>query len=317
MPTVNKLTEKQIKSIFQKFDQGKTQAEIARDLGVTRETIRLHLKKHGQSGHNYRWIPDRNDLLLALKQEASFQAVAQKVKISEKKLTGAIRYYSVEKYLSAAKSRWRKKKSEAYYLSRQGIFINAVRKLAAELGHTPRFEDLSDAKISHSTLIRTFGSLADAMIASGLEPNQHGRPSSSLPIKFGDTVSPSTDIDEVIRKATLIRSANPDIPKPKGNKKPKQVKVTVKLYYRDPKVVAWVLNSAKGICELCRKKGYKTYLVDNYLEVHHVLPLSSGGADTISNAVAVCETCHGKLHRAKDRDKLKKILYQRIDRLRK
>ncbi|HDR7378766.1 TPA: HNH endonuclease [Bacillus toyonensis] len=33
-----------------------------------------------------------------------------------------------------------------------------------------------------------------------------------------------------------------------------------------------------------------------YLEVHHVVPLATGGEDSVENAVALCQNCHRKAH---------------------
>lgn len=45
-------------------------------------------------------------------------------------------------------------------------------------------------------------------------------------------------------------------------------------------------------CELCFEKGILVP-VD---EVHHKLPLSEGGTHERSNLVALCKSCHAKIH---------------------
>jgi hypothetical protein len=83
-----------------------------------------------------------------------------------------------------------------------------------------------------------------------------------------------------------------------GNKFPSQKEVKSFQYVRDPKVVAHVLNRAKGKCNDCKKNGpfiskaTKFY----YLEVHHVVMLKDGGPDTVENTVALCPNCHRKRH---------------------
>jgi len=81
-------------------------------------------------------------------------------------------------------------------------------------------------------------------------------------------------------------------------KKPRKLVVSNVVFERDPDVVAEALWKAKGVCDEClnpapfaRKKNGRPYL-----EVHHVVPLSKGGEDTISNAVALCPNCHRKAH---------------------
>lgn len=69
-------------------------------------------------------------------------------------------------------------------------------------------------------------------------------------------------------------------------------------YLRNPDVRAEVLCRAKGICEECHQPA--PFISKNtghpYLEVHHRIPLSQGGKDTVENSIAVCPNCHRKLH---------------------
>ncbi|WP_374725706.1 HNH endonuclease [Tardiphaga robiniae] len=55
---------------------------------------------------------------------------------------------------------------------------------------------------------------------------------------------------------------------------------------------------ADGVCEECGKEAPFLKESDGkpYLEVHHVTPLSMGGADTIDNTIAVCPNCHRQYH---------------------
>tara|TARA_B110000263_G_C15279470_1_gene497605 strand:+ start:415 stop:1164 length:750 start_codon:yes stop_codon:yes gene_type:complete len=100
---------------------------------------------------------------------------------------------------------------------------------------------------------------------------------------------------------------------PSGNKKPKSKIVKTVSYERDPKVVAWILKIAKGICEACNRIApfIKDTDGQEYLEVHHVKRLADGGKDTINNAVALCPNCHKESHFGKNKayltKKLKKI----------
>lgn len=73
---------------------------------------------------------------------------------------------------------------------------------------------------------------------------------------------------------------------------------TVWRYDRNPDVVAEVLYRAKGVCECCKKEAPFTRLRDgsNYLEVHHIVPLSAGGEDNVKNCIAVCPNCHRQEH---------------------
>ncbi|HIF9250976.1 TPA: HNH endonuclease [Photobacterium damselae] len=82
-----------------------------------------------------------------------------------------------------------------------------------------------------------------------------------------------------------------------GVLQPEKETVSVTLYKRDPLVVAETLRIANGYCELCEVKSpFKTKSGRDYLEVHHVIPLSKQGSDIVSNTVALCPNCHRMLH---------------------
>lgn len=103
---------------------------------------------------------------------------------------------------------------------------------------------------------------------------------------------------------------------PKGSDAPQTVTVTTTSYVRDPAVKAWVLQAAKGHCEGCGNPA-PFIGMDGlpYLEVHHVMPLSSHGSDKTTNAVALCPNCHRRCHHSKDRDEFKLTLYEKVSRL--
>jgi 5-methylcytosine-specific restriction endonuclease McrA len=87
-------------------------------------------------------------------------------------------------------------------------------------------------------------------------------------------------------------------------------------YLRDPRVRAWVLQTARGRCELCEKPGpFVLGTGESYLEVHHVVFLSLGGSDTVENAVGVCPNCHRHLHLGTDADDQREALYKKVERL--
>jgi hypothetical protein len=69
-------------------------------------------------------------------------------------------------------------------------------------------------------------------------------------------------------------------------------------YNRNPHVVVEVLRRAQGKCEYCLKTApfIKIANKEPYLEVHHILPLSENGKDTVENAIALCPNCHRNAH---------------------
>lgn len=75
----------------------------------------------------------------------------------------------------------------------------------------------------------------------------------------------------------------------------------LQVYSRDPHVVAYVRLRAQYKCEQCGEVGFAKDNGTPYVEVHHLIPLSEGGDDTIENAAALCATCHRRLHFGRDR----------------
>lgn len=80
--------------------------------------------------------------------------------------------------------------------------------------------------------------------------------------------------------------------------KPKTIKRTVTEFVRDPFVVAAALRRADGVCEVpgCSHSLFVRETGAPYLEVHHILPLSQGGEDTMLNVAAICPACHREHH---------------------
>jgi 5-methylcytosine-specific restriction endonuclease McrA len=79
---------------------------------------------------------------------------------------------------------------------------------------------------------------------------------------------------------------------------PKRRLVVTTEFHRSALVILTVLDRAKGVCEECGKKAPFRRRSNGlpYLEVHHRTPLSQGGKDKVSNAVALCPNCHRAAH---------------------
>ncbi|QOY94361.1 HNH endonuclease [Massilia sp. UMI-21] len=126
---------------------------------------------------------------------------------------------------------------------------------------------------------------------------------------------PTPDADTLSKRVADLRQRHLGAV-PKGAQLPRTATVTTTSYVRDPAVKAWVLQAANGCCEGC---GVPAPFIGMdglpYLEVHHVMPLSSHGSDQTTNAVALCPNCHRRCHYAKDRDEFKLALYQQVPRL--
>jgi len=121
---------------------------------------------------------------------------------------------------------------------------------------------------------------------------------------------PSTFDDNELNSSVEKLLKKPLSGKPKGNKKPESKSQKTKVIKRDPLVIAWILQNAKGKCEGCSKKAPFIRAKDNspYLEVHHVKQLKDGGPDTVGNAVALCPNCHRKAHYSNEKKDFIKIL---------
>ena len=81
-------------------------------------------------------------------------------------------------------------------------------------------------------------------------------------------------------------------------KYPDKKEVVVTQYTRSPLIVEACLRRAKGYCESCNKPApfKRKFTLDPYLEVHHIIPLSKGGEDSLENTLALCPNCHRELH---------------------
>lgn len=82
---------------------------------------------------------------------------------------------------------------------------------------------------------------------------------------------------------------------------PRKVAKLVYVYVRNANVVAEVLDRADGTCERCSESAPFLRAADGspYLEVHHRVPLSENGEDTVENAMALCPNCHREFHHGK------------------
>lgn len=83
---------------------------------------------------------------------------------------------------------------------------------------------------------------------------------------------------------------------------PRQHEVSGKVWERDPSVRVVALVRASGRCEFCGCPGFRTVGGQIYLETHHVVPLSEGGADHERNVVAICPNDHREAHHGERRD---------------
>jgi 5-methylcytosine-specific restriction endonuclease McrA len=152
------------------------------------------------------------------------------------------------------------------------------------------------------------------MVAEGLLTDRNdGVWELSVPPEFARPTADRAELDR--RVSRLLRL--PSLPRPVGEQAPaRRTSAQQADYDRLPSVKAWVLLEAKGRCELCQIAA--PFVRDDgtpYLEVHHVKQLADHGADVVENAVALCPSCHRRLHYGADRSDLRERLYNQVPRL--
>jgi 5-methylcytosine-specific restriction enzyme A len=85
-----------------------------------------------------------------------------------------------------------------------------------------------------------------------------------------------------------------------ASKVPERIQIVSTGFRRNADVIVTVLQRALGLCERCGEKAPFMRRSDGtpYLEVHHWIPLSQQGEDTVENAAALCPNCHREVHHA-------------------
>jgi 5-methylcytosine-specific restriction protein A len=89
--------------------------------------------------------------------------------------------------------------------------------------------------------------------------------------------------------------------------KPAQARRNV--YHRSAALRAYVLRRADGSCEGCNQPApFNTAAGRPYLEAHHTLHLSDGGPDDPAAVIALCPTCHRRVHHGADGEAYNELL---------
>jgi 5-methylcytosine-specific restriction endonuclease McrA len=126
-------------------------------------------------------------------------------------------------------------------------------------------------------------------VIRGYEPTASaGATPEAIARELGRGIRESASLSSASRKNRLARA----------EKRPKRILVRTYAYIRNPDVIAEALFLADGMCGGCRERAPFERLEDDspYLEVHHLVPLSEGGEDTVENAIALCANCHRREH---------------------
>jgi len=73
------------------------------------------------------------------------------------------------------------------------------------------------------------------------------------------------------------------------------------VYQRSGDLKIYVLRRANGTCEGCDQPApFRTTAGHPYLEPHHTRRLSDGGPDDYRHVIALCPTCHRRVHHGED-----------------
>jgi 5-methylcytosine-specific restriction protein A len=132
--------------------------------------------------------------------------------------------------------------------------------------------------------------------------------------RYLNLIAPTQDSTKLEAVVNILQKKL--LPKPSGVEYPERSAILSVSYYRDPAVKAWVLQNAKGVCEVCSAAApFENGEGLPYLEVHHVKRLSDGGSDTVENAIAVCPNCHRNLHFGKNARELIEGVVENIARI--
>ena len=132
-------------------------------------------------------------------------------------------------------------------------------------------------------------------------------PIAGAPIISSATVEKKKAAD--LAKAERMRDADlEDMAKKKSTEKPGNRKVVYTESVRDPYIAEFAKRRAKGVCQLCKQPApFKDKKGRPYLECHHIVWLSKGGADSVENTVALCPNCHKKMHMVNDEEDVRML----------
>jgi 5-methylcytosine-specific restriction enzyme A len=85
------------------------------------------------------------------------------------------------------------------------------------------------------------------------------------------------------------------------------------VYQRSSDLKVYVLRRANGTCEGCEQPApFLTVAGHPYLEPHHTRRLSDGGPDDYHHVIALCPTCHRRVHHGADGETYNNDLIARL-----
>ena len=106
------------------------------------------------------------------------------------------------------------------------------------------------------------------------------------------------DLEQAVTARTKLMAA-----------KPTKKRATATVFERDPWLIALRKARVGSQCEVpdCAYPPFPAKEGTFYCEVHHIVPLSDGGSDTLENMICLCPAHHVEAHRGKNADELGKV----------
>ena len=186
------------------------------------------------------------------------------------------------------------------------------KKLVEMFGRSEQAFESRMQNISYVLSLMGRGWMAELKPAKDIGPLVAARIEQLLEQASGQKEAPVAAFEIAVREATEQK----DLLKPSGNACPKRRRISVTQLQCDPGVKAWVLKQAAGTCESCEKPApFQGADGLPYLELHYVQSLADGGADAVSNAVALCPNCHREIHHGVNAHAVEAWLYDSVQRL--
>jgi hypothetical protein len=209
-------------------------------------------------------------------------------------------------------------------------FLRAIAKIQesgySPFGHSTTFDVIWEGRAYPPLAVVGFAleELTGKVCSPGLLRGGQGTTAFELLAEAGLTpvhkaAGATADDSELDQRVAQLHADGAVTAPPEGNLHPIRIEASSGTRLaRDPGVKLWVLQQACGHCEACGQKTFPTGVAWNpwYLEVHHVIPLKEGGADTTWNAIALCPTCHRRCHSGQDRVAFTSNLLELVPRLR-
>lgn len=208
------------------------------------------------------------------------------------------------------------KESAQYYINTLShMYKGEMYKLTINAKATRYFiESLlkdCDEQIARLALSSLESHIAHRRAVHGDNQIQNSELSSEFRSKLSiETLDAATLDRDLERTSSLARKSTASERKERlesANVKPEEIYVTSRAFRRNPDVIEEALARADGVCGGCKSSApfIRASGGTPFLEVHHKIPLSEKGLDSIDNAIALCPNCHREAHFGENRKKFR------------